>query len=174
MSPQRKTHRCRIGFLTVTEAPESGSVGGLLITNQLGRPLEFQCTSPVRPNRTQQILYGPTLAAFVQVELIGQTLLERAEVVPELLLVRSPLLLELSESSDIPVAALLPTDHPPGPLWDQHARSLGGNQIAVPGDHRALNPLLDRIHEALPESVDLNEPFERIHEALDEALRAAA
>ena len=50
-----------IGFLTVTRDLEQGLFGGYLLLNALGRPLEFHCTAPVRPNRAQEILYGPTL-----------------------------------------------------------------------------------------------------------------
>jgi hypothetical protein len=35
----------RLGFLTAIEVPERGFVGGLLVTNHFGRPLEFQCTA---------------------------------------------------------------------------------------------------------------------------------
>ena len=54
-----------LGFLTVIECARDGFVGGLLILNQLGRPLEFHCSVPVRPNRAQEILYGPTLCGFL-------------------------------------------------------------------------------------------------------------
>ena len=51
----------RLGFLTAIHLEHRGHVAGLLVTNKYGRPLEFQCTAPVRPNRTQELLYGPTL-----------------------------------------------------------------------------------------------------------------
>ena len=63
MSGQKTT--TGLGFLRVLELDGGGFVGGMLVTNQLGRPLEFQCTTPLKPNRTQVILYGPTLAPFI-------------------------------------------------------------------------------------------------------------
>ena len=65
-----------IGFLTVTRDVEQGLFGGYLVLNFLGRPLEFHCTAPVRPNRAQEILYGPTLDPYLVGERIGQALLE--------------------------------------------------------------------------------------------------
>src|SRR5687767_11333073 len=62
-----------LGFLTVFAA-ETGFLGGYLVTNSWGRPLEFRLSTAVQPNRVQQILYGPTLAEYVCADLIGKTL----------------------------------------------------------------------------------------------------
>src|SRR5215475_8389779 len=104
----------RLGFLTAVEDAERGFVGGLLITNRFGRPLEFQCTVPVKPNRTQQILYGPTLKPYVLCELIGRTLLEKVGVKPHLVLVESEDLLELRGASPAPLASLKSSDNSSG------------------------------------------------------------
>src|SRR5581483_6678244 len=96
----------RLGFLAAVEDAERGVVGGLLVTNRFGRPLEFQCTTPVKPNRTQQILYGPTLRPFLLAEVIGKTLVEKVSVKPHLVLTESPELLELRLHIEIPVASL--------------------------------------------------------------------
>ena len=58
----------------MTRDVEQGLFGGYLVLNLLGRPLEFHCTAPVRPNRAQEILYGPTLDPYLCGERIGQTL----------------------------------------------------------------------------------------------------
>ena len=71
-----------IGFLTVCDYAEAGICGGYLILNAGGRPLEFHCTAPVKANRAQEILYGPTLKPFLYGEQIGQTLIGRAKVGP--------------------------------------------------------------------------------------------
>jgi hypothetical protein len=66
-----------IGFLTVVEHDLHGLFGGYLLLNETGRPLEFHCTAPVKPNRAQQILYGPTLKPFLYGEQIGATLVNK-------------------------------------------------------------------------------------------------
>ena len=58
MATNGKAEQLRLGFLTAIEVPDKGLTGGLLVTNHYGRPLEFQCTTPVRANATQEILYG--------------------------------------------------------------------------------------------------------------------
>ena len=94
----------RLGFLTAIEVPEKGFVGGLLVTNHYGRPLEFQCTLPVKPNPTQEILYGPALGPFVLGELIGGTLIEKAGIKPHLILTDQEQILEVRNTCDAPVA----------------------------------------------------------------------
>ena len=54
-----------IGFLTVVDEPAHGLFGGYLILNPAGRPVEFHCTAPVKPNRAQEILYGTTLKPYL-------------------------------------------------------------------------------------------------------------
>ena len=66
-----------LGFLTILEHEQHGLVGGYLILNAVGRPLEFHCTAPLKANRAQQILFGPTLDAYLYGEQIGQTLLDK-------------------------------------------------------------------------------------------------
>jgi len=79
-----------IGFLTVVEHDLHGLFGGYLLLNETGRPLEFHCTAPVKPNRAQQILYGPTLKPFLYGEQIGATLVNKPTLVPLAVLVDRP------------------------------------------------------------------------------------
>lgn len=107
MTTRENDDDCRLGFLAAIEVPERGYIGGLLVTNRFGRPLEFQCTTPVKPNRTQEILYGPTLIPFVLGELIGRTLLEKVGVKPHFVLTESSEVLEVRKHVGLPVAFLV-------------------------------------------------------------------
>ncbi|MEX0727231.1 MAG: hypothetical protein WEB58_11970 [Planctomycetaceae bacterium] len=98
--------KIRLGFLTTVQTSEGSFIGGLLVTNHLGRPLEFQCTTPIKPNATQQILYGPTLKPFLLGELISKTLVERAGVAPDILLTEQEEVLELRPHVRIPVCLI--------------------------------------------------------------------
>src|SRR5207237_9479429 len=68
-----------VGFLTVLHEP-SGYLGGYLVVNTWGRPLEFRLSTAVQPNRVQQILYGGTLEPYICAELIGKTLVDKTGV----------------------------------------------------------------------------------------------
>ena len=104
MSGAGKTDPLRLGFMETMEVEGRGHIGGLLITNQNGRPLEFQCTTPVKPNRTQEILFGETLRPWLLGELIGCTLLDRVAIKPSLIVTSNQHLLELRNHTNIPVA----------------------------------------------------------------------
>lgn len=68
------------GFISVVDLGDATWIGGYLLLNPLGRPVEFHCTEPVKANRAQQILYGETLPAFICSEQIGRALVEEQSV----------------------------------------------------------------------------------------------
>jgi hypothetical protein len=185
-----------LGFLTVLDHPQHGLFGGFLVLNPSGRPLEFHCTAPIRPNRAQQILYGPTLEAFLYGEQIGATLIAHAKIEPLVVCTDRESVLAVRELVTMPVALVLPTDLPagdpaaaegPSPPGSQILRvdaahaagvrlltfELGRNRLAV---SRAAADDRQRIADRLAETaelLDLAEPFTRIREAIEEAQQAA-
>ena len=184
----------RLGFLTAVEDAERRYVGGLLITNRYGRPLEFQCTAPVKPNRTQQILYGPTLRPYVLSELIGRTLLEKVGVKPHLILLESLDLLDLRSVTSTPVASLVLASNAPKPALQEQGDGKGakeGKEVAtgdvLPNSLRLGNEVvvfhsthdedrteIEKFAKLVPVDADLREPFERVREALAETVRLSA
>ncbi|MDR1141839.1 MAG: hypothetical protein LBL62_09115 [Planctomycetaceae bacterium] len=93
----------KLGFLTVTNQPRLGLIGGYLILNQAGRPLEFHCTTPLKPNRTQEILYGNTLEPFLYGEQIAKTLLIRSKVPVSYIFTNTSAVLAVQEHIETPV-----------------------------------------------------------------------
>ncbi|MHB0955080.1 MAG: hypothetical protein ACYC0X_01745 [Pirellulaceae bacterium] len=191
-----------IGFLTVTRDDEQGLLGGYLVLNFLGRPLEFHCTAPVRPNRAQEILYGPTLEPYLYGERIGQALLEKSKAAPQVVLTDcpavmvarlfapTPMVLILGAASASSAAeAAVPTPVPalPGDVAANATRpaasccgtaplrlfELGGYHLAVHAEHADDQPHFVARWPHLADQIELDEPFSRIREAIDEA-RASA
>lgn len=155
----------KLGFLAAIELPGGGYVGGLLVTNRFGRPLEFQCTTPVRPNRTQEILYGPTLRPFLLGELIGKTLVEKAAVKPDVVLTEEDDLLELRSHVPQPVAVVQGADD---------GLKVGRQSLRFHPSHAGDQARLAKPASAVPDQADLFEPFERVREALQETVKAGA
>src|SRR5215469_1926324 len=93
-----------LGFLTVVEHEQHGFFGGYLLLNCNGRPLEFHCTAPVKPNRAQEILYGPTLRPYLCGEQIGQTLISKSTAKPVAVCTDEPAVLAVQEFVSLPVA----------------------------------------------------------------------
>ncbi len=193
---QDKNHtKPAIGFLTVIEYPQHGLFGGYLVLNLAGRPLEFHCTAPIKPNRAQQILYGPTLESFLYGEQIGSTLLGHAKTSPLVVCTDREPVLSLRDLVDLPVALVLPPGESreiDGTNSDAHPTvaavrvdpphgrgprlitfELGRNRLALPpqkGDDRKW--LSEHLGETAA-ALDLWEPFTRIREAIEEAQQAA-
>jgi hypothetical protein len=99
-----------LGFLTTVEDPKDGLFGGYLILNPAGRPLEFHCTAPIKPNRAQQILYGPTLEPYLFGEQIGQTLVNKGRIEPQVVCTDRGPALALRDFVAMPVVLVLRSD----------------------------------------------------------------
>jgi hypothetical protein len=157
-----------IGFLTVLQE-QTGWLGGYLVTNGWGRPLEFRLTTAVQPNRVQAALYGPTLNEYLLADLIGKTLVEKTGCKPELIVTDVPGVLPLRSRVEVPVVAVRQENNPaPADATAfVHPRSSLGMLVSsrFADDRGAISQLLERVDPA----VDLAEPFGRIREAIAEA-----
>ena len=141
------------GFYSVVELDSIGYCGGFLVLNESGRPLEFHCTLPVLPERSQEILYGESLRPFLLGEHIGPPLICRAKSRVSLVLVNQRDALNLGQHINCPVVCIDPDEEPDSSL--------------ISGNFRILDALKDWQNQA--GSFNLKEPFERIEFAIEEA-----
>jgi hypothetical protein len=162
-----------LGFLTVVH-DATGYLGGYLVTNSWGRPIEFRLSTAVQPNRVQQILYGGTLQPYIQAELIGKTLVDKTATPVQVLLTNMPAVLEVRQLLAVPVAWIAPAAEAlpgAGALHEVLPATTGQGPVfchaRFPGDLSFLRETLGRLQGHL----DLGEPFTRIREALGEARR---
>ncbi len=198
MAADHTKSKPNLGFLTVLEHPQHGLFGGYLVLNAAARPLEFHCTAPIKPNRAQEILYGPTLESFLYGEQIGRSLLEKAKNSTEFICTDCQPALAVREYVSAPVALVLPGDDgagdngvggQPGRILRLDASHAGGfdpgsggrlttfqlgrNRLAVPEQADDDRQTITERFGELAESLDLSEPFSRIREAIEEAQQAA-
>jgi hypothetical protein len=157
----------------------NGYVGGYLVANAWGRPMEFRLSTAVQPNRVQQILYGQTLEPFIFADLIGKALVDRTSRQVQIIFIDRPPLLDLRERFEIPVAYLEFGNEDSFPLGRQTPSRV---QIAddysckvfchsgYPSDAHFVQEVMNRLRE----SIDLSEPFSRVREAIAEARRMGA
>ncbi|MCA9266027.1 MAG: hypothetical protein KDA60_19340 [Planctomycetales bacterium] len=192
MSQRESKEVPTVGFLTVVNIDGLGRIGGLLILNPRGRPLEFHCTRPVKTNRAQEILYGPTLDAFLHGENIARKLLERASTSPSVVCTDEASVLAVHAFQKRPI--LYVTDAPqavrrqasaPTPdaspvfrvdRWDGTLSpfTLDDQTVWIPTQDWERRALAESFWEKHRPGFELAEPFSRIHEALDEAQRGMA
>lgn len=167
-----------LGFLSVVEHPQHGLFGGFLLLTMNGRPLEFHCTAPVKPNRAQEILFGPTLAPYLYGEQIGRTLLAKASVEPLVVCTDLPAVLAVREHISTPVALVLSSDSgsklridAPHATVAQAAFTFRQRSLAVSTAHREDQELVQERLASTADHLDLAEPFDRIRGAIEEAQR---
>ncbi|MCG8653311.1 MAG: hypothetical protein MI861_25960 [Pirellulales bacterium] len=161
-----------IAYYTVVEDDRTGWTGGLLSLNRSGRPLEFQCTLPVRPSRAHEILFGPTLRDHLIGEVIGPLLVSKCRVPIALLCCDQPEALKLESSVEIPVALVAEAaESEEGPVTDDMLVGAGTLCLAGATLKVAMEkmPEVQPLVEQLADLPDAIEPFERIREAIKEA-----
>ena len=162
-----------LGFLTVTEHAELGLFGGYLVLNAAGRPLEFHCTSPVKPNRAQEILYGPTLKPYLYGEQIGQTLIAKAKNDVGLVCTDLAACLAAREFIERPILLIESADTSDARDYALGSRfALGKNEARTAAQYSADENAACEFHAQLHDAIDLLEPFARIREALEEAQKS--
>lgn len=146
--------------------------GAFLITDGDTTPLEFRCTSPIRPTTLQKTLYGGILERHISINLIGLPLIRSAKNKFDLVLVRDLLFLELRPLIDIPLLCIFKDIETDSGKED--------NPLLITSESGKFEPVLIAVHkeytderESLRASLSdifrrrsLLEPFDRIFTAL--------
>jgi hypothetical protein len=195
MPREKPSSEPSFGFLSTLESPQYGYFGGYLIVSPLGRPLEFHCTSPVRPSRAQEILYGPTLQTYLLGEQISGALLQAAKMPPRLVLTDAPAMLSARSQARSPMTLVLSRINPNATVNEEPCDETsdimafasstdvsrlrhfegqieaGGYELFLPAGFEAEKHAVAELVTQLSQHVDLAEPFGRIHEAIREAQR---
>jgi hypothetical protein len=173
MTEATPTGPINLGFLTVFQ-DGPGYLGGYLVTNTWGRPLEFRLSTAVQPNRIQHILYGSTLQEYLCADLIGKTLIDKCSTVAQVLFTDSLTVLPIRSRLQIPVAAVIRQDDPAATFLPEeriariHDKRAAG-QLLFDARYIADSETLRELLEKIDPSMDLGEPFARIREAMAEA-----
>ncbi|MDX2085877.1 MAG: hypothetical protein SFZ03_10880 [Candidatus Melainabacteria bacterium] len=84
----------RLAYLLIISPMPNVYVGGAMVTDSRGLPVEFRYTEPIQPSKIQQILYGKVLPQYIKREVIQETLIKSLETQFQLLLVQDDLLLD--------------------------------------------------------------------------------
>jgi len=164
---------------------ENGEVirGGILLTDRETKPLEFRCTSPIRPTGLQKLLYGNMLERHILVELIGQSLLKSLAEQSDVILVREPDLLHLQVRLGNQQTVLLLSKHGEhDPRGAEKSDAGGGTSKLLGSDTGKFEPVVVHTYRGFEEKggqlrgvlgevfahFDLLEPFERVKAALEQ------
>lgn len=169
----------RVAFLGMLNVDKgTGYRGGILVTDGWGKPVEFRCTAPVRPNPVQRTLYGQTLLPHLAVELIGLPLLRSIQEKPSLVIIQDAVFFDIRLQLETALVRLWrqgeqvrlqPTDD------QEQGNSVlscvtGKFQPIVSESHWQFRGDSDSCNGQLSEMFgrwDLIEPFERLNRALE-------
>ena len=170
-------------FVTMKEGPSY--LGGLLLTDTSGIPLDFRYTEPITPTRLQSLLYGRALEPHLKEEVIQKTLLKELKASPDLFFLPATELAGGWEGdTKCPVLAVQKTQEQPlsriGEAFRVSSRELlvqtaeGAPPLRVifasNQDMGAQDQALPKILEAAYH-MDLVEPLERVMAALQALLK---
>jgi hypothetical protein len=164
----------RPGYLVV-RSNDGTYVGGLMVTDDNGMPLDFRYTDPISPTRLQRALYGGALDRYLRADVVAVALFNAVQEKPTVVLVEDEGLLE-DASFGCPVAMVTSSRLPP--LGAAGATRSDGSTMLVQTDE-AAGPLRvvvadektgTEISEGLVRlggRIDPLEPAQRVHTALD-------
>jgi hypothetical protein len=149
-------------FLVVRYFEQGQAIrGGSLVTDEKTRPVEFRCTSPIRPNDYQRVLYGDTLDGYLFVDLIGTPLVTATKESIDLALVEDKRFLEIRPNVNLPVI-LLDRSSQDGNTSSITLRAHPKFEAEQAAARSQLVPLFNAGRNLL-------EPFERVRLALEQA-----
>ncbi len=169
-----------LGYVLSLSVAEDVFLGGAMVTDGVGLPLEFRYTEPVRATKLQRLLYGDVLEKYIHGDVIAGSLIGRLEQKPDLFLVSEPALLEAVAAAGKKAALLLPSRVPPlkefGASQDVSATEyfLQLNDSGAParvclpshGADAALRAEVTRLLTEAGRTMDLGEPLARVESAI--------
>ena len=168
------------GYVLSLSVEENVFMGGLMVTDTQGLPLEFRYTEPVRATKLQRILYGDVLEKYIHGDVIAGNLIGRLEQKPDLFLVSEPTLLDTVGAAGRLAILLLGSRVPPlkefGAVQDiseteyflQVTDSGSPFRIRLPGEggDAALRAEATRLLTEMGRTMDPAEPLARIEAAI--------
>ena len=167
------------GYVLSLSVAEDVFMGGAMVTDAHGLPLEFRYTEPVRATKLQRILYGDVLEKYIHGDVIAGNLIERLEQKPDLFLVSEPALLDTVGAAGKRAVLLLGSRVPPlkefGAVQDiseteyflQVTDSGSPVRIRLPGGgDAALRAEATRLLTEVGRTMDPTEPLARVETAI--------
>jgi hypothetical protein len=176
----------KLGYLMVSSPVPNVYVGGIMVTDPRGLPVEFRYTEPIQPTKIQQVLYGQVLSAYIKREVILETLLKNIESRFKCLLVEDEhlvdypakgyVILRVAATKSSPIGAVGKTqDISPGEMLLQvtaessPVRLYQGKAKATTEDDSSGEkpPETTSLLLEAGQSMDIIEPLRRIEKALE-------
>ncbi|MBK8189573.1 MAG: hypothetical protein IPK79_03905 [Vampirovibrionales bacterium] len=189
-----KQEEVRLGYLLIASPIPNVYIGGAMVTDGRGLPIEFRYTEPIQPTKIQQILYGQALGNYIKGEVILETIVKSLESAFSLLLVEDEKLLNCP-SKTFTVVRVSETKTPkigdpgdwqrltPYEILAQVSREGNPLRLQLSSQHAGESADDDAASETPPldlellalagQSMELTEPLRRIERALESICQEA-
>ncbi|HEY3331293.1 MAG TPA: hypothetical protein VGK19_14790 [Capsulimonadaceae bacterium] len=87
-----------VGYLVSMAISDNVFMGGAMVTDAFGLPMEFRYTEPVKATKLQRVLYGEVLEKYIQTDVILANILDNLEQKPPVFIVSDPQFLPAVEA----------------------------------------------------------------------------
>jgi len=151
-----------IGYLSV-DSINGKHVGGIIIVDDAGIPLEFKYTDPIVPTQLQRIIYGRSLERYLNIEIIAKTLISKLENKPSVIFTDK---MELIEAGDNVFFISKTAEGEAKPEEGEYIIEGLGAIYRLVGSSQISEDALEKLKEA-SQKISLIEPFQRLHKALE-------
>lgn len=175
-----KPEEIRIGYLLISTPLPNTYLGGIMVTDGRGLPVEFRYTEPIQPTKIQQVLYGQVLSQYIKREVIVETLIKGIESKFKNLLIEDEQLLPCDGKSFV-FMRISETKTPaigeagcikevsPGEFLLQTAKENSPLRIQLPEKKPELQKTEPEFETLISAGhwMDIHEPIQRIEKALE-------
>lgn len=171
-----------IGYIDIYKSGKNDFIGGVLITDRLGIPVEFRHTETVSPSKVQKVLYGQALEKFLKCETLAKCLLKDIDKKPSLLIVPDADYFPLTKLFNFPFIQLSKANREPmaqhGDFVEVseteiHVQVLSMRhplRIKVDRKNVPTFPAVKAVVLDVGRTMDMLEPLSRVHDALAEII----
>ncbi|MCD6119799.1 hypothetical protein J7K50_08190 [bacterium] len=172
-----------IGYLCAKHISDSRWLGGLLVVDELGLPIEFKHTEPCEPSGLARLLHGGRLEWHLKVNVVGLPLISAITSNVAAVICDENVYLRLQPRVKHTLATITLTDQQPLPETGQiedvtpgrwlvsHSSTASPIIIALADEQgRTIQKISDAVI-ALVQSVSVLEPMERLRKAIDYVAR---
>jgi hypothetical protein len=152
--------------------------GAALVTDESTEPVEFRCTSPVRPTQLQRTLWGERLMGHIAAKILGKPLVDALTNKPGIVIVRQPEFVEMRPLISFPVLQALKDTE-----LEKVSLLAATNAVddVLRSDRLEIEPIVMKVHRRFSDDLKFGrellsemfrfrsvmEPFLRIEHALD-------
>jgi hypothetical protein len=155
------------GYLGIEKKSDETYIGGIIISDIYGIPVEFKYTEPVRPTNLQKILYGKSIEKYLTVDILAKKLLMSIQEKPRFILVKDMSLLQTqSKFPVIFIESIKKETNEASENDDRYRTDMIGKEYKIV----YVNTLTSEEYQwltSISKEIDIIEPFSRLKEALD-------